>query len=447
MYLGPISVGVDLASVLAYCAGCKWPSGRSRMDLLVMSMSSPLLHNRDFVLYLILRVCLSLAVTSLAVAVGWHIYEATGSALDLALIGLTQILPIWALFLVSGWVVDHAPRRRVLKVTIITQLLVYLLLAYWLRDGVSDINVIYALLLLNSCARAFVGPAIQSMLPGLVPKEQLSHAVSVSSTVWTTAMTAGPFMAGYLVSWFDIQVYWIIAGIMVLAFIAVVAIREPKTVKSTRREWRDVVLGIAFVWRNPYVFPSITVDLFAIMLGSVMVLLPIFAMDILQVGPEGLGYLRAMPALGSVLAGSFIARFGYGGHAGRALFGALLVFSLSILVFGLSDTYWLSLAALFVYGAADMVSVILRTSIIHLATPDALRGRVNAVNSLFIASSNELGDLRGGVSAAWLGVVPAVVTGALCTVGVSVWAWWRSKELRALTSPEDMPEIEDPGWR
>ncbi|MDA0954471.1 MAG: MFS transporter, partial [Proteobacteria bacterium] len=162
-----------------------------------MSMPSPLLHNRDFVLYLILRVCLSLAVTSLAVAVGWHIYEATGSALDLALIGLTQIIPIWALFLVSGWVVDHAPRRRVLKVTITTQLLVYLLLAYWLRDGVSDINVIYALLLLNSCARAFVGPAIQSMLPGLVPKEQLSHAVSVSSTVWTTAMTAGPFMAGY----------------------------------------------------------------------------------------------------------------------------------------------------------------------------------------------------------------------------------------------------------
>jgi Major Facilitator Superfamily. len=159
-----------------------------------------------------------------------------------------------------------------------------------------------------------------------------------------------------------------------------------------------VVLGIAFVWRNPYVFPSMTVDLFAIMLGSVMVLLPIFAMDILQVGPEGLGYLRAMPALGSVLAGSLIARFGYGRHAGRALFGALLVFSLSILVFGLSDTYWLSLAALFVYGAADMVSVILRTSIIHLATPDALRGRVNAVNSLFIASSNELGDLRGGVA-------------------------------------------------
>jgi Major Facilitator Superfamily. len=191
------------------------------MDLLVMSMPSPLLLNRDFVLYLILRVCLSLAVTSLAVAVGWHIYEATGSALDLALIGLTQIIPIWALFLVSGWVVDHAPRRRVLKVTITTQLLVYLLLAYWLRDGVSDINVIYALLLLNSCARAFVGPAIQSMLPGLVPKEQLSQAVSVSSTVWTTAMTAGPFMAGYLLSWFDIQVYWIIAGIMVLAFIAV----------------------------------------------------------------------------------------------------------------------------------------------------------------------------------------------------------------------------------
>jgi len=408
-----------------------------------MSATQALLQNRNFVLYLMLRVCLSLSVTSLAVAVGWHIYEATGDALDLAYIGLTQIVPIWALFLISGWVVDNVPRRRVLQVTITTQMSIYFFLAWSLKDGVDSVGIIYVLLLLNSCARAFVGPAIQSILPGIVPKNQVSHAVSVSSTVWTTAMTAGPFVAGYLLAWFDVAIYWIIASMMILAFVAITLIDEPKVTKSIKREWRDLVLGIDFVWRNPYVFPSMAVDLFAIMTGSVMVLLPIYAMDILQVGPEGLGYMRAMPALGSVVAGLVISKWGSGPHAGNSLFIALAVFTLSILVFGLSEIYWLSLAALFIYGASDMISVILRTSIIHLATPDALRGRVNAVNSLFIASSNELGDLRGGAAAAWLGVVPAVITGAACTGLVGLIAWWRSKDLRALKRTEDLQYLED----
>jgi MFS family permease len=400
--------------------------------------SSPLLKNRSFVLYLALRVFLSLSVTTLAVSVGWHIYEATGNPMDLAFIGLTQIVPIWALFLVSGWVVDNVPRRRVLQITIVIQMLTYCALAWILRDGVQDVGWIYILLLINSCARAFVGPSIQSILPGLVSKAELSKAVSVASTVWTGAMTAGPFVAGYLLHWFDVQVYWVIVVLMIGALVSVSLLSEPAMVKTTRREWRDVVQGIVFVWGNPLVFPSMAVDLFAIMMGSVMVLLPIYAMDILQVGPEGLGYMRAMPALGSMLAGLVISRFGHGPHSGQALFLALVAFTLSIVVFGLSELYWLSLFALFVYGASDMVSVVLRTSIIHLATPDELRGRVNAVNSLFIASSNELGDLRGGAAAAWLGVVPAVLLGAACTAGVGLIAWWRSKDLRQLKSTEDI---------
>jgi MFS family permease len=400
--------------------------------------SSHLFKNRSFVLYLLLRVFLSLSVTSLAVAVGWHIYEATGNAMDLAFIGLTQIVPIWALFLVSGWIVDNVPRRRVLQATIVVQMLTYCALAWILRNGVEDVGWIYLLLLINSCARAFVGPSIQSILPGLVSKAELSQAVSVASTVWTTATTVGPFVAGYLLHWFDVKVYWIIASLMLVAFIAVTLLNEPAMVKKAQREWRDVVQGIIFVWHNPLVFPSMAIDLFAVMMGSVMVLLPIYAMDILQVGPEGLGYMRAMPALGSVVAGLVISRFGHGSHSGRALFAALAVFILSIVIFGLSELYWLSLAALFVYGASDMVSVILRTSIVHLGTPDELRGRVNAVNSLFIASSNELGDLRGGAAAAWLGVVPAVLLGAACTAGVGLIAWWRSKDLRQLKSTEDI---------
>ncbi|MDG0978120.1 MAG: MFS transporter [Halieaceae bacterium] len=399
-------------------------------------MSSTLFSNRNFVLYLALRVFLSLSVTSLAVAVGWHIYEATGNAMDLAYIGLTQVVPIWALFLVSGWVVDNVARRRVLQATIVAQMSVYIGLAWILRDGVQDVGWIYILLLINACARAFVGPSIQSILPGLIDKSELPQAVSVASTVWTAATTVGPFVAGYLLHWFDVKVYWVIASLMLFAFVAVTLLKEPAMVKKAQREWRDVVQGIIFVWGNPLVFPSMAIDLFAVMMGSVMVLLPIYAMDILQVGPEGLGYMRAMPALGSVFAGLVISRFGHGPHSGRALFAALAVFTLSVVVFGLSEFYWLSLIALFVYGASDMVSVVLRTSIIHLATPDELRGRVNAVNSLFIASSNELGDLRGGAAAAWLGVVPAVLAGAVCTGAVGLVAWWRSKDLRRLQSAD-----------
>ena len=379
-----------------------------------------------------------MSITSLAVSVGWHIYEATGNPMDLAFIGLTQIVPIWALFLVSGWVVDNAPRRRVLQVTILVQILTYATLAWMLRDGVQDVIWIYLLLLINSCARAFVGPSIQSILPGLVSKADLSQAVSVASTVWTAAMTAGPFLAGYLLHWFDVKVYWVIVVLMLGAFIAVSLLDEPARVKKAQREWRDVLQGIIFVWGNPLVFPSMAIDLFAIMMGSVMVLLPIYAMDILQVGPEGLGYMRAMPALGSVVAGLVISKLGHGPHSGRALFTALAAFTLSVVMFGLSELYWLSLLALFIYGASDMVSVVLRTSIIHLATPDDLRGRVNAVNSLFIASSNELGDLRGGAAAAWLGVVPAVMAGALCTGAVGAIAWWRSKDLRQLQSTDQI---------
>lgn len=400
--------------------------------------SSHLFKNKSFVLYLVIRVFLSLSVTSLSVAVGWHIYEATGNAMDLAFIGLTQIVPIWALFLMSGWVVDNAPRRRVLQVTIVTQTLVYLALAWALRGGVQDVGLIYICLLINSCARAFVGPSIQSILPGLIPKSDLPQAVSVASTVWTIATTIGPFVAGYLLLWFDVKVYWVIASLMLIAFIAVTLLDEPAMVKKAQREWRDVVQGVIFVWRNPLVFPSMAIDLFAVMMGSVMVLLPIYAMDILQVGPEGLGYMRAMPALGSVVAGVVISKFGHGPHSGRALFAALGVFSLSIAIFGVSELYWLSLLALFAYGASDMVSVVLRTSIVQLATPDELRGRVNAVNSLFIASSNELGDLRGGAVAAWLGAVPAVLVGAACTAGVGLIAWWRSKDLRRLQSTDDI---------
>jgi len=400
--------------------------------------SSHLFKNRSFVLYLLLRVFLSLAVTGLAVSVGWHIYEATGNPMDLAFIGLTQIVPIWALFLVSGWIVDNVPRRRVLQITIAIQMLTYATLAWLLRDGVQDVGWIYILLLINSCARAFVGPSIQSILPGLVSKAELSQAVSVASTVWTTATTVGPFVAGYLLLWFDVKVYWIIVALMLVAFIAVSLLEEPAMIKKAQREWRDVVQGIIFVWGNPLVFPSMAVDLFAIMMGSVVVLLPIYAMDILQVGPEGLGYMRAMPALGSVVAGLVISRFGHGPHSGRALFLALAVFTISIVIFGLSELYWLSLLALFIYGASDMVSVILRTSIVHLATPDELRGRVNAVNSLFIASSNELGDLRGGAAAAWMGVVPAVLVGAACTGSVGLIAWWRSKDLRRLKSASEV---------
>jgi predicted MFS family arabinose efflux permease len=287
-------------------------------------------------------------------------------------------------------------------------------------------------LLLNGVATAFYMPAVHSILPSIVPQHELSRAIAISSTVWTAAETTGPFAAGFLIAWFDKQTYWILA---VLAFSAAVLVFHLPRVtvrRPTGRGLTQLLDGVRYVFRNPLVLPAISLDLFIILAGSVVALLPVFAIDILNVGPEVLGLMRAMPALGAVAAGIVLTRLPAMRKTGTLLYTSLAMFSVSVLVFALSSNLWLSLAALLVYGATDMVSVNVRSTIIQLATPDELRGRVNSVNSLFIATSNEMGSFRAGTVATVIGPVSTVLVGGVMAVGVVLGGYLLFPTLRRL---------------
>lgn len=378
----------------------------------------------------------------LSVAVGWHIYEATGNPFDLALVGLMQILPIAGLFIVSGWVVDNLQRKHVLIACAALQGLVLLGLAYSL-SGDFDRVTVFGLLLLNGVARAFYMPAVQAILPGIVPHEGLEKAVAVSSTAWTGAGTAGPFVAGFLIAWLDTDIYLLLAILTLVAgallfYLPAVTVRRP-----TGRGLAQLLEGVRYVYRNPLVLPAISLDLFIVLAGSVVALLPVYAIDVLNVGPEALGLMRAMPALGAVSAGILLTRLPAMRQAGKLLYASLAVFALSIIIFALSGNLWLSLGALLVYGASDMVSVNVRSSIIQLATPDELRGRVNSVNSLFIATSNDMGSFRAGTVATVLGPVATVLVGGLMSVGVVIGAYWLFPTLRRLDRITDADRLSE----
>lgn len=388
--------------------------------------------SRPFYLFLASAVLTTLASTMLSVAVGWHIYQATGNPFDLALVGLMQIIPIAGLFIVSGWVIDNLQRKYVAIACTVLQGLV--LLGLSASFGGDELNryAVFSLLFLNGAARAFYMPATQSILPGIVDKEDLSRAVAISSTIWTAGGAAGPFVAGFLVAWFDTGVYRILAALCFLSGFLYLFLPKITVQKSVGRGLEQLLDGIRYVIRNPFVLPGISLDMVIVLLGSVVALLPVYAMDILDVGPEALGLMRAMPALGAVVAGVLFARLPPMRQTGNLLFASLVVFAVSIIVFALSGYFWLSLVALFVYGASDMVSVNVRLTIIQLATPDALRGRVNSVNSLFIATSNDLGDFRAGSVAAVIGPTATVVTGGLMALGVALGGYIVFPTLRKL---------------
>ncbi|TAJ94157.1 MAG: MFS transporter [Gammaproteobacteria bacterium] len=382
--------------------------------------------------YLAARVLISLADTMLTVSIGWHLYQFSGNPFDLALVGLMQILPMLGLFIVTGWVVDHYPRNLILIVCAILEAIAYLGLAFSMQDGELSRVVVFSLLFLHGCARSFNSPALQAILPNIVTREFLPHAVAISSAAWTTASTVGPFVAGLMIGWVDFHTYWLLAVLSSLGAVCYFLLPKLPSGKPLGRGWRPLLDGIHYVLASPIVLPSIALDLFIVFFGSVVALLPVYAVDVLKVGPEALGMLRAMPALGGVMMGLLFSRLPPLRHTGNVLFLSLLIFSVSILVFAFSASFWLSLAALWVYGAADMVSVNIRATLVQFGTPDELRGRVSAVNVLFIATSNELGDFRAGSVAALIGPVATVVTGAIMAFGVTFGGYALCTRLRHL---------------
>jgi MFS family permease len=387
--------------------------------------------------FLTARASTSLANAMLTISIGWHLYQNSGDPFDLALVGLMQITPIFLFFFATGWVVDSLPRKLVLIICTIFESFILVGISVVMLDEKLNLLFIFGLLFLHGSVKAFYSPAQQAIIPNIVGEEYVSRAVALNATIGKIFGTAGPLLAGILITLVDTYTYMIAAAFMVVSSVSYSFLPKLKRMKPTGRSLEMVLGGISYVRSNSIVLGAIALDLFIVLLGSVMTLLPVYAADILKVGPEALGMLRAMPAFGGVIIGLTLAVLPPMRQNGLCLFIALAVFSASITVFALSTIYWLSLIALFVYGAADMVSVNIRMTLIQLATPDHLRGRVSAVNSIFISSSNEMGDVRAGSVAAIFGPVATVFAGGMMALGITVGGWYLFPKLRNLDKLTD----------
>lgn len=380
-----------------------------------------LLTNRRYALYLLSRVSLIVATQMLSVAVGWQVYEITGDALALGLSGLAIFLPGFLLALPGGHLADRRDRRRILIACHfgVTTSAATLAIISHLQN--KSLLPIYAVLVVLGAIRAFSGAAGQALMPSLVEKTELERAVALGSSCWQLAMIAGPSLGGvvYAATGRASVVYTVCAAMASVAFFAMIAIgHDPKNAspRPTRRaSWGELVAGIRYVWANKPILGAISLDLFAVLLGGAVALLPIFARDLLHIGPWGLGLLRSAPAIGAASTALALAWFPLRRRAGATMLAAVFLFGVATIVFGLSRTFALSLAALLCLGAFDMFSVVVRSTLIQIRTPDEMRGRVGAVNMVFIGASNELGEFESGATAAWFGPELAVLVGGVGT--------------------------------
>jgi len=383
---------------------------------------------RDFRLFMVMVLVSSLAQQAQGVAIGWDVYERTGSALALGWIGLVQFVPVLVFFLPAGQWADRYDRRKVAAVSLVVWCGAALLLAVSSKlhavpgSLFGSVGWIYLSVAITGLSTVLNRAARDALLPQLVPGAMFARAVTWNSTIFQTASVAGPGLAGALIAFGGsaFTVYAADACCIVLATAAALSItpRAPSAVKRVA-SWRDVFGGLHHVWRTKVVFATMTVDLFAVLLGGATALLPVFAKDVLHVGPIGLGWLSAAPAIGAVLTALATGHRRAPAHAGITFLWAVGAFGLANVVFGLSHNYWLSLVALIVVGASDNVGAVIRQTVVQLHTPDELRGRVSAVNRVFISSSNELGALRAGLQASLTGPVGAVVIGGGITMAIA----------------------------
>jgi MFS family permease len=373
------------------------------------------------------------------VAIGWQVYEMTQRPLDLGFVGLAQFLPALCLTLVTGHVADRYDRRRVLSICTFVEALCALLFLKLTLSGNTDARWIFALLFLFGFAKAFEFPAAISLMPNLVPPQQLVNAAAWNSSAWQVATIAGPAIGGLLYAVGPAVVYCSCSVLFLSSAILINVVRvEQKALERKAATWASVMAGITFIRNQPLVLGAVSLDLFAVLLGGATALLPIYARDILHVGPWGLGLLRSAPAVGALTMAIWLARHPITTRAGSRLLGAVGLFGGVTIGFGISQSVVLSLILLAVLGAADMVSVVIRRVLVLIATPDEMRGRVSAVESVFIGASNELGEFESGVTAAWLGVVPAVVLGGAGTIAVVVLWAYLFPQLRQVDTLEEL---------
>lgn len=397
------------------------------MDSSPATAKSSALSHRDFRRFLSASFLAILAAQIQSVAVSWQIYSIARTPLALGYVGLFQFLPVMACTIPAGHFADRFDRKLIL---VVSNLFTAVASGGFLMLALTRTTVIwpfYAVLMLFGAARAFAGPAAQSFVPMLVPHDQFPQAVAWNSSASQVAVIAGPAVGGAIYILGPAVDYGVCTILFVTIAIVMMSIRSSSAryeAEADTTVFYRITAGIAYVWRKPLVLGAFSLDLFAVLLGGATALLPIYARDILHVGPLGLGVLRSAPALGAAILGLALGQRALQRRAGLAMFACVAIFGIATIVFGLSRNFALSIAALFVLGGSDMVSVYVRATLTQLATPDAMRGRVSAVNRLFVGASNELGEFESGVTATWFGTVPAVVIGGVGTL-VIVAVWYR----------------------
>ncbi len=397
-------------------------------------------HNTAFMRYWLSRLAAGFAVQIQTVAVGWQVYDITRNPLDLGFVGLSQFLPALLLVLVTGAAADRFRRRAIMAVCLSVEALCAIALLAFTLAGSQNVLLVFIILAGFGTARAFYNPAQHSLLPNIVPPEILSNAIALNSAGWQLATICGPLIGGLL---YDIMPELAYATAFTLFIVSGILIslvpRQAKRIAPPRTDWKTIIAGFRYIWHQKVVLGAISLDLFAVLLGGATALLPVYARDILQVDATGLGLLRAGQAIGGIMVALYLTTRAIKDNVGLWMFVFVGVFGLFTVVFGMSTMLWLSVAALIIMGGADMVSVYIRETLIQLWTPDDVRGRVNAVNMVFVGASNELGEFRAGVSAWLIGAVPAVVFGGLGTMGVAaLWFYWfpELRRVRRLDLPD-----------
>ncbi len=383
-------------------------------------------HHHAFLRLLSFRILMVLAYQIMAVAVGWHIYEITHDTLALGLIGLAEVVPYFICALFAGHAVDHYCSRRFFGTLAAVALGANALTLTALTMGLIGNNEtasywIYGSIMLTGIERAFIAPSYNTLFAIILPREEYARASAISSSVFQAGLIIGPAIGGLLVGFASKTfAYSMATGLCIAAAIAMRSIKidEPPAATDSPPVFTSIAEGLRFVFNNQIVWGALALDMFAVLFGGAVAMLPAFIQDVYHYGPEGLGILRAAPAVGSIMTGIWLSRNPINLHAGRWLLASVAGFGLCIIGFGLSTYIWVACAMLALSGIFDGVSVVMRTTILQLATPDAMRGRVSAINGIFIGSSNELGAFESGLAARLLGLVPSVIFGGMMTLGI-----------------------------
>ena len=400
-----------------------------------------LLTHAGFMRFLAARLFASVAVQMQTVAVGWQVYSITGKPLDLGLIGLSQFLPFVLLVLPAGHVADRHNRAAILSLCMALEFLCALALLAFTVSGLTVAWPVFAVMVVFGIARAFSMPAGQAIMPNLVPPALFSRAVAVNSSTWQLSTIAGPAIGGLVYLLGPDVVYVSVAGLLAAAFVCIIGVKSTVPARPAQPEsWHVLLEGLRFVWKRKVILGAVSLDLFAVLFGGAVALLPAYASDILRIGPDGFGWLRAAPGIGAALVAIALAWRPITQQVGAQMFAGVAIFGIATVVFGWSTNFWLSLAALVVVGASDMVSVYICHLLVQLETPDAIRGRVSAVNAVFIGAFNELGEFESGLTAAWWGLKPAVIVGGIASIAmVGLWTRWFPALRRIDRFPESPP--------